>query len=162
MNDEASYENFDKEIESLLSLLKEYAEKLRNRSVDWLSRRARVQRDSLSALILFFLLFAVGFAGLENSASSDNYVSIGAKIAIAMSLLGVLVNFILRKMLHRQLSLEADDIAMLVNVIEKLVRRSSQIEDHGPMNFTNQIALDLRLAEAEAALRLANSIAREA
>ena len=62
----------------------------------------------------------------------------------------------------RQVKLESDYIAQLRGVMEKLVRRGSQMEDHGriDLDFTLRIAFDLRLTEAEAALKQSAELVR--
>ena len=53
---------------------------------------------------------------------------------------------------------ELDGIEHLRIVVEKLVRRASQFEDHGKIGFSQKIAIDLRLAEAESSLKQADSV----
>jgi hypothetical protein len=154
MNGDLSQE--DKEIDSLLNLLKEYAEKLHDRSAAWLQRHHRLQWLFWSTLFFWSVLFSLFFLWWDKGAPlSAQYLP-----SVFVGVVGGAAIILWQLVVRRQHLLEANDIAMLVNVVEKLVRRSSQIQDHGSMNFTNQIALDLRLAEAEAALRLAKLVPR--
>jgi hypothetical protein len=143
-------DNFsDQEVEYLLDLLKDSAEKLRERSETWYRLRTQAQTVLLLGVTPMAL---VGVYGL--------WVSLTGQVAINTIglMLGLVTIFLIstvlvRMQIIRRANLESDNVARLRGVVERLVRRGSQMEDHGSIAFTHRIAFDLRLGEAEAILK---------
>jgi hypothetical protein len=154
---EVTYYKFsDPEIEYLLSLLADYAEKLRLRSEAWY--RQRFKTEMVGGSIVVFLII-VGLSSLLGF--QRNWLDLQVALLVLASLLLIIVSFgLVHSHRSEQSKLESDNIARFRIVMERLVRRASQLEAHGAVNFTLKIALDLRLSEAEAALRYSEAAAR--
>jgi hypothetical protein len=140
----------EKESSLLLNLLKEYSEKLQQKTEEWYKIHIRF----LTTLVLgisFSTLVSLGggFEALSGTSKLDRDMGTILFWLGCLSVGGVIF-FAWRQLASERLM--ADNVLRLWIAVSKLVRRSSQIESHGHVDFQARIALDLRLSEAEAAL----------
>lgn len=145
----------DPDIDYLLQLLGEYTGKLRLRAQAAAKMRLR------SWLMLLTGLAAGAGSGVLLYSFSEFKTAerlILATLALAIFIGTSGFTWI---QLRRESRYEEDAIAALQLGLERLVRRASQIEDHGSVDFTQRIALELQLAEAEAVLREASRALRD-
>jgi hypothetical protein len=139
----------DEDANYLLQLLGEYTTKLRVRA----EAAAKLRFASWIAVLISLGLTGIVIAlALELSEFSKNQ-RFGLALATSLVTLGTGALFWRESV--RGARSEEDAITGLLLGLERLVRRGSQIEDHGTVDFTQKIALELQLAEAEAVLKQA-------
>lgn len=135
----------DAEIDYLLSLLGDYSEKIRVRMDA--AERARMTRWSwaLASSALATVVAAVGYTIVKEI---DAFLSYGLVAGVA--LIPLLLMWGLRS--QDSVSRQRREVQRLADVLDILIRRASQLEDHGQANVAQRVILDIRLSEAEAAL----------
>lgn len=140
----------DREVEYLLQLLGEYAEKVHQRSRAYHQLSLRAQRTFLlfaaSALVAGMLGLWICLRTLGPDVMTITFVGAGVLTLLLTGLLGGLL-------MMRRARIESENNHPLLHLLVDVVRRASQMEDHGRMSPTHRLALRLRLADAEAALR---------
>jgi uncharacterized membrane protein YqjE len=144
------------EVEYLLNLLEEYSKKLNDRSEKWHRLRTKTNTTFLF-IALVSVLSLLATIWIYFTQPYDRPAASMTLIAFFGLIVGATV---WRVQKIRDAQMESDNIALLRGVVEKLVRRSSQFEDHGRVDFTHKIAFDLRLVEAEVALKISAVPAR--
>jgi hypothetical protein len=142
------------DLDLLLRLLKEHSEKLQVQ----VDTRLKVRFIASVVLSLGGVIGALSlFYFLPHLLKSTEQSSADLFLALCSSLAPVLISFFLSLQLRERSSRSLFTIRQLRNSLALLIRRASQIEDHGKMDFTRRIALDLQLAEAEAILKFSKS-----
>lgn len=153
-------ERFAREV--ILPLLKEYTEQLLQECSAY--RDATLRAALISSRIVFILIF-ISSAGALISA----FINKGSaeSLSLWLNLLGVVVLSSLFFLVSRRLlsstqpsanrvhHLSIEMLAFRAVRLEMLVRKASQIEDHGTSNWTLRTSLRDRLREARGALELA-------
>ena len=149
IDQEVEHLSTDREVEYLLQLLGEYAEKVHqsSRACHQLSLQAQRTVLLFAASALVAGMFGLWIC-LKLGPDVMTIAFLGA--AVLMLLLTGLLGGLL---MMRQARLESGNSLPLRRLLEDVVRRASQMEDHGRLTPTHRLALDLRLGEAEAALR---------
>jgi uncharacterized SAM-binding protein YcdF (DUF218 family) len=155
----ATLEDMDK----LLELLKEYTEKLRKVCEDRIEFREQygVLRIGLGVMICFNVLFA--FASLFSASFGDEQTSRTARATIFFaSSVGFLVLFgivyLFGKSWQRALYRSRYDVHYLTDTLTRLIATASQYREHASNRIGDKFAFDLRLAEAEAVLRMSKDL----
>ncbi len=135
----------DTEVDYLLSLLGDYSEKIRARMDA--AERARMARWSwaLTSSAVVTVVAAVGYTIVKEI---DTLLSYG--LVAGMALVPLLLMWALRS--QEAVSRQRREVQRLAEVLDILIRRASQLEDHGQANVAQRVILDIRLSEAEAAL----------
>lgn len=151
MKKDISAEN--EEIKTILKLLDEYSLKLNPLVERWnVQRRRAINLGFLLAAVLLgigitttILLFN------QETIQNRNYISY---YATAITIV-ILVTFLqLLKLENKKLQSIEENIFLLESKLEKLVRKASQYEEHVKIDRNLALELDLKLADAEATLRM--------
>ncbi len=138
----------DSDLELFLPLLEDFADKLLCRAASWYRLRGFFVMSLVmgSAGTVVALLVATHFYPARGS------LGFGGAIAVAISFL--VTTMAASFQILRRSRLDSEYIGRLWPVVEGLVRRCSQLNEHGSATVSQKIAYDLRLTEAEAALSL--------
>lgn len=149
----------------LTSLLAEYTKKLR---ADCDRFDGAIQRRNTFRAIL--VIFAVIFVAVITYAVGDAFKPPSIKVApgIALTIRVMTLTFIgagavwlVRDMINtwsfvnNSLRRSRSQIEASAKQLERLVRRTSPISEHSKLSLTEKLGLDLRLADADAALEYA-------
>lgn len=151
------YENFevaDVEVEKVILLLGEYTIKLRQLCERRDGYRLRLFQFSMFVSGLFLFVIVGGYFFVE-AASLPLEKSVVAGVSIGFIFLVTLPFFISSSRLRH--SYDADMVAASV---ERLIRLASQLGEHSRRKISNLIELDLRIGEAEGALRYYHRVFR--
>lgn len=144
--------------EVVLTLLQEYAEKLRARSREFVEAAYIRRKRSRYYLNLYFFPIvtaaASGIAVFHLSGSSD-YAIVAAVAMGGVSFICFLSLLARTTRLWSDGEFEASfaDLETLTNQVERVVRAVSQSEEHASLPPEEKLRSDLRLTEAEGALR---------
>ena len=139
-----TYSNEDRKL--IISLLDEYAQKLMNICEKIDNYRETVER--------FFLLL-IGVTILLTASLSTFFPSWQSS-TLVLSLLFVFLMIVLGLTIFKarqKIILLKRDAKTLAIKLEKVIRVTSQFQEHITTNFVTRIELDLRLADAESALQ---------
>ncbi len=149
----------------ILTLLQEYAEKLRVRSRDFVEA-AYVRRKSSRYYINLcsFSIFAGTLSGIAvfHLSGNSDYAIVAAVAAGSVAFIGFLLLLARAKRLWSDGEFEASfsDLETLTNQVERVVRSASQSEEHSLLPPEEKLRCDLRLTEAEGALRYFADVVR--
>ena len=144
-NGHLATEQADAEVDYLLNLLGDYSEKIRARLDS--AEQARMTRYSwlLMSIALASVAFMVVFRLIREIDLFFSYVAAGLVVITPLFVMWVLRS-------EQSITRQQREVQRLTEVLNLLIRRASQIEDHGKANMAQRVILDIRLAEAEAAL----------
>jgi len=141
----------------IMSLVQEYADKLRALCLAYSDARARRQQlflmsaTFLSVIITSSLFFAklIAPSAILDSSSFGFVVAMGAAIACAAPFLwlGPLTR-----------SRDLYDVHQMAMTVERLLRTASQYSEHSTHALGDKFEFDIRLAEAEAALHVYRNV----
>lgn len=134
------------DFEKLTILLMEYTEKLRR--VCEAKSRARFRQLQLSAIIMSTFAALISFAFIFNEKSK--ILEITSIIPVAVSVMVCFYVFF-QTYSRSGVSFDAHHLAATV---ERLIRLASQYNEHASRRIGDRFELDLRIGEAEGALRL--------
>ena len=137
----------------MLALIQEYADKLRALCDGYIEEKSKRQQFVLSAATVFFIIavtftFAISsFAKLQNSSSA-----FGGAIAVISATTACMFLIFLRSSAKR--TMRSYDLHQVASTVERLLRTASQYSEHASQSLGDKFEFDIRLAEAEAALRM--------
>ena len=137
----------DDELRFILQLLDDYTVKLEKRK----EITYRLKERFVFFAITFTIVVPLSCASIWISYPRISSFMLGLMIFFCTLVVGffILLSFIYMRRLREEKYITN----RLRTAIERLVNRASQLEDHGRVDFTDKIALDLRLAELEALIR---------
>lgn len=136
--------------ERLLLLLKEYTEKLK--IVIYEHRSVKQKQKSLSSLFALLSVTLVPFLYFFYTRIKDNNWPLESVILT----LTIIPIFSMAFGYYQNTVRKTDryDIYVIAKVLERLVRTASSLFENLPTRITNRFEYDIRLAEAEAALKI--------
>jgi hypothetical protein len=154
-NKENVYNYEDRKL--LVSLLNEYSEKL-------LLTCGKIDKYKENNRILMLLQLGLMFpivnlsliVTLSGMLNLYRYILEGAvNTILAFSVLILITLFVINEIFHnkRKLRLLERGASTIAIKLEKVIRLASQIQEHALINVVSRIELDLRLADAESALK---------
>ena len=160
-NNEEVYDNIEEvysyeDRELIISLLNEYSHKLLRTC-----EQIEIKKQRLTLIILAIL--GSGFSVIllllsllkESTSSLSLYFSIDYfKFAVIISLFSIFFLFVIATYFEnkRRLELFFRDAKILSLKLEKVIRFTSQVQEHVLINLAGKIELDLRLSDAESSL----------
>lgn len=146
----------DDESEQMLLLMKEYTEKLRNIcDIYAASRYRRMQLIFVGFVTAFVVGGSVLFVPyIVYVDVGKNYASIVAGVTAVIGLLTASAMSLFSPSSRRTVY----DAHSLASIVENLVRTVSQYNEHSNLRMAGQFEVSLRLAEADAAIRVYREI----
>jgi hypothetical protein len=146
---EEVYSNEDRKL--IISLLNEYSEKLLHvcEQID------KYQKRLFLVVMLLSVLIVLGILLSDTSTQAHNFIfehAFNTKFTLSLftlvfiSIVSIIFN------IGRRVALLKRDATVLYVKLEKIIRATSQAQEHILSNFVSRIELDLRLADAESAL----------
>ncbi len=136
--------------EVLLDLLKEFGSKLRQSCDEWTTRSERNRNFVYRFAIAASLLVLLSYYLYELQVIRFFHVTLCWSLLVGGAVGLLWSSFSIQR--KRRMIL-GDEIQILADQVERLVTTASQIAEHTEQDFDNRLQLDLRLAEAEGALR---------
>jgi hypothetical protein len=130
--------------EVTIALLIEYSAKLTDKTEQLKSNR---YRPYLWAYILFLLIYSALFFWT----SQFHYVSIALISSVPVMILLLYLAFQRERLVGKE-------VASISSQLKRIVERASALEDHGGLSFGKRFELDIRMNDAESALRKASAI----
>lgn len=142
-----------RDAEKMLALIQEYAGKLRALCDDYMKEKSKRQQFVLTAATTFFVMamtFTFGVSSFTKlGLNSDMF---GVSIA-ALSATTALMFLVFFRSSGSKLS-RSYDMHQVATTVERLLRTASQYSEHASQSLGDKFEFDIRLAEAEAALRM--------
>jgi hypothetical protein len=139
----------DKDKETILSLLKEYSDKLL-RICDLINRDRKTLSTSLVLLVALYSGL-MGFVFLYKNPSKLDLINGNGMILLLLIVALVFISGIILSTRQKS-KLLMQDAKRISTRLEKVIRVASEMKDHVLENVVSRIELDLRLADAESAL----------
>jgi len=143
------------DVDVIVRLLEEYSEKLHTRVEQTLKTKfvasAVFVVCALASIFTFFYINSLPVADQGKNNTTLYWLA---------ALLPILSGLITVFQFNARLARERQAIDRMARAMETLMRRASQVEDHGKVDFDKRLLLDLRLAEAESEFTFAMSSRR--
>jgi hypothetical protein len=149
---EKAYSEEDQKL--IISLLKEYSEKLLNMCERVEINKGRNFLIRLFSIVVPFAIFAL--ANFLLKVAPIPFFEAAASIyagSIVFLLLSIPTIYDLNKSSTQKTALLSRDAEILSIKLEKVIRAASQAHEHVVSNFVGRLELDLRLTDAESALQ---------
>jgi hypothetical protein len=149
----------NKDWEILVEALGEYSGKLKALCDKWERAKDRQQLMISTVILLVFVLSTFGFLWIRRVGISLDYQEIVLYLACAIGILAWLFvvwvsrEIRLRRFARREITITSDQVA-------QLIRLASQVQEHRIKGYAEKMLFKLRIAEAEAALRISEFITR--
>ena len=144
----------------MLSLIQEYAGKLRALCEGYVEERSRRQQILLLTLLTMTAMvvtFAAGLSSFTRLKINPDVLSI--VVGVMVTFVGAVVLTLFRSSAVR--SSRSYDTHQVASTVERLLRTASQYSEHASHTLGDKFEFDIRLAEAEAALRMYKDVFRE-
>lgn len=147
-----------REISQTIPLLKEYTQKLNSSVEGWMILERRIQRARIIVILTVSVsgMFLLGFYNLLNDFSLGNFLVMPSLIV----LLCLVVYWWVATETQHSKELHHIRMIQLAFSLESLVRTISQYYEHASQRLDQRFELDLRLAEAESAVKAFSLIDR--
>lgn len=156
MMDKQYYPVSTEDVQKMMSLVQEYSEKLRIMCENYIERKAKTQQ---SLLMMFAFFGAIALSSLSfisipfiSDQNKDNIMPILSSFVLAATIATSIMIMATRKVRDYY------DIHQVAMTVERLIRTASQYGEHSIQNLSDKFEFDIRLAEAEAALRVYKNI----
>jgi len=149
-----------RDADKMLALIQEYADKLRALCDAYLEEKIKRQQFVLSAATALFIMgvtFTFGISSLAKLQSSEVF---GGTIAAISATTAVMFLVFFRSSAKR--TMRSYDLHQVASTVERLLRTASQYSEHASQSLGDKFEFDIRLAEAEAALRMYKDVYGEA
>ena len=146
--------------QQVFALLTEYTDRCRALSEEYDDAREKHQTNLLVTSLVMAIFFLSSIVIVEEKIFAPYLYYIGVPFVILLvSVIGYTLRYGMRQMRDR--SRRRRDIDQVSHVLDKIVRRASQLHSNRALTEVEEFTLEIKLAEAEVALRMAKFTAGE-